>query len=73
MGIGHDIIKFEHLTQIYGEDAIERKKGCEFYFKFSVNMHSKALGEKKWGLSEAYFIGYEDIIFFTESATGGFL
>ena len=36
---------FNGLVQIYGEDVLDRIKGCEFHYKKSVNKRAHKLGE----------------------------
>ena len=38
---------FNGLVQIYGEDVLDRVKGCEFHFRDSVNRKAKGLGENR--------------------------
>ena len=37
---------FNWLKKIYGEDVVNKIKGCEFHYKESINKKSKQLGEK---------------------------
>uniref|UniRef100_A0A7M5VBJ9 OTU domain-containing protein n=2 Tax=Clytia hemisphaerica TaxID=252671 RepID=A0A7M5VBJ9_9CNID len=37
---------FNGLSKMYGEDVLEKVKGCEFHYKQSVEKKAKTLGEK---------------------------
>ena len=38
---------FSGLMQIYGEDVLERIKGCEFHFKDSINQQVRGLDDNE--------------------------